>query len=403
MGMTASMKKSSFAVCFLGLILCGCAGPKHTRVKATSAAELSQYIRAVLKISQENTAGAEEALKKLNERRPDLEELSSRAASQPGDLETQKTLARSYLQEKMYLNAFQLYQKLHDKIPDDAEIEIALARIWDSWADYSMALQCAQRARRVSPQSAEALELLGRIFLHRKEVDKAIESFLEADKIASDDPVLHANIGYCYLLRRDWEKSRYYLERAAVLDPSIPEVHNHLGIALAYLGDHEHALQEFQTVNNAAAALNNLGSVFLARGQWEHARGAFLRALILRPDYGIAVSNLAASAVHIPLMPAQNPRVLALPVPTVPQAASTINHGLFRVQVYSAKTRKKVNEFVDTLAAKGYKTKIVYSNLKARGIWYGVQVEGFESRLAALNAAQTLLRKKIISEFHILA
>lgn len=267
----------------------------------SSPAALSDHIQAVLKISSENTAATEQALKQLHERRPDLAKLSSRASANGKDVESRRVLAEAYLEEGLLPYAFQMYQEIQSINPEDPRAELGVARVWDKWGDFGLAHQHAEQAVMLEPGSAEALEVLGRVQLHRNQLDQALSAFLSALQLKPQNPSVLNNAGYVFLKRGDLLQARLYLEQAVAIDGSLVEAHNNLGIALARLGDRDRALQEFLAVNDPSAAFNNLGVVYLGQKRWSEARDAFRRALALDPGHSKARTNLAEAEAHMPL------------------------------------------------------------------------------------------------------
>ena len=94
-------------------------GPGKKVYFSASPADLSEDIRTVLKISQEDPQSSE-ALKKLHERRPELEGLVERIAENPEDIESRRTLAAHYLKEGLYYSAFELYEQIRSTGFEDA-------------------------------------------------------------------------------------------------------------------------------------------------------------------------------------------------------------------------------------------------------------------------------------------
>jgi Flp pilus assembly protein TadD len=273
-----------------------------------SQGTLSDYVRSVLKLSQENTVSAAEDQKRLHARRTDLAELWSRAAIDPADVEARRILADAYIDAGLLPYAFQMYQEVQLRRPNDSRAESGVARVWDKWGDLELARQHAERAVVLEPDSVKALELLGSVHLHRGEFDLALSAFLSAIKIKPQDPSLLNNAGYIYLKRGDLLQARIYLEHAIASDDSLVEAHNNLGITLARMGDQERALREFMAVNDPAGAFNNLGVVYMGQRNWIEARDAFRRAVALDPKHEKAQANLKESEYHIP-----PPAVINLP------------------------------------------------------------------------------------------
>ena len=273
-----------------------------------SPSALSNFIQATLRISRENTVAAEDALKQLHKRRPLLAELSSRVAANGTDIDSRRLLAEAYMEEELLPYAFQMYQEIQSIKPDDSLAELGVARVWDRWGDYGLAYQHAERAVVLDPQSAEALEALGRVHLHRNQIDQALSAFLSALVIKPQSASLLSNTGYLFLKRGDLIQARVFLERAVAADDSLVEAHNNLGIVLARMGETNQAFSEFLTVNDPAAAFNNLGVVYLDQKRWAEARDVFRRALLLDPGHKKARTNLAEAEAHVP-----RPTIINLP------------------------------------------------------------------------------------------
>src|SRR6266404_1997346 len=275
-------------------------GSAKDSTSSGSPTALSNFIQATLKISRENTAAAEEALNQLHKRRPYLAELSSRIAANGTDIDSRRLLAEAYMDEGLLPYAFQMYQEIQSIKPEDSFAEVGVARLWDRWGDYGLAYQHAERAVVLDPKSAEALEALGRVHLHRNQIDQALSAFLSAVEIKPQSASLLSNTGYLFLKRGDLQQARVYLERAVAADDSLVEGRNNLGIVLARLGEPNHALEQFMSVNDPAAAFNNLGVVYLDQRRWADAREAFRRALVLDPEHKKAQTNLAEAEAHMP-------------------------------------------------------------------------------------------------------
>ena len=315
------MRRYSSLILLVALVLSlpGCVRHKSVRVAPANGSAkqsndsgtptaLSNFIQATLRISQENTAAAADALKQLHTRRPHLAELSRRVATNGTDIDSRRLLADAYMDEGLLPYAFQMYQEIQSIKPDDSRAALGVARVWDRWGDYGLAYQHAERAVLLEPKSAEALEALGRVHLHRNQIDQALSAFLSAVEIKPQSASLLTNAGYSFLKRGDLRQARLYLERAVAIDDSLVEARNNLGIVLARLGEPNGALREFMAVNDPAAAFNNLGVVYLEQKQWTGARDAFRRALALDPGHKKARANLAEAEAHVP-----RPTIINLP------------------------------------------------------------------------------------------
>ena len=310
---------SLFLLFALVVSLPGCARQKSVRVAPASSAAndsgstgsptaLSNFIQATLRISQENTMAAEEALKQLHKRRPVLAELSSRVAANGNDFDSRRMLADAYMDEGLLPYAFQMYQEIQSIRPNDPGAQLGVARVWDRWGDFDLAYQHAEHAVLLDPKSADALEMLGRVHMHRNQIDRALSAFLSAVEIKPQSAPLLSNTGYLFLKRGDLQQARLYLERAVAIDDSLVEARNNLGIVLARMGEPNSALREFMAVNDPAAAFNNLGVVYMEQKRWTDARAAFRRALALDPKHAKARANLVEAEARVP-----RPTIINLP------------------------------------------------------------------------------------------
>jgi Flp pilus assembly protein TadD len=162
---------------------------------------------------------------------------------------------------------------------------------------------------------AAAYDTLARVYLHANDPAGAISAFLKANELEPGDPIPLADAGYAYMLRGDWQQAKIYLERAVALDSSLPEANNNLAIVLAQLGDYDGALQRFSETSRPAAALNNLGVVYLSQHKPKEAMQVFQEALKAEPDYATAKNNLQTAPEAAPKpapKPAKTPTIVQL-------------------------------------------------------------------------------------------
>ena len=231
--------------------------PGKKAYRSTSPSRLSEHIRSVIKISSRNTPAEQKRLEGFLGHHPELASLYRRVAQKPDDLDSRRMLAHGYMNKRLYLHAFQLYQEIQVRTGPDPDLERAIARIWDEWGDYSIAWQYAERALAMDPNSTDSLELLGRIHLHRNDPDAAIAAFSKALEIAPQNASLRAHLGSAFLLKEDWKQAGNHLERAAQPQPAPLETREKLGMARVSLTESNPAERDPSTENSPALALKS--------------------------------------------------------------------------------------------------------------------------------------------------
>ncbi|GAB6039868.1 tetratricopeptide repeat protein [Endothiovibrio diazotrophicus] len=100
----------------------------------------------------------------------------------------------------------------------------------------------------------------------------------------------------CRQSRGEFEEALQAARQAVRLDPTTPDAHSNLGIALQSLGRLEEAEAAYRRAlairPDFAEAHGNLGRTLRERGRMDEAEAAYRRALAIRPDYADACYNL---------------------------------------------------------------------------------------------------------------
>ena len=100
-----------------------------------------------------------------------------------------------------------------------------------------------EAALRASPSHINARNGLAALYAEQGQLDKAIPIWvaLSAGVTGRDNAFLFSNLGHAYLLRGDYAQAQSALERACLVDPLNARAWEHLGTALAKLGQQERA------------------------------------------------------------------------------------------------------------------------------------------------------------------
>ena len=171
----------TISLCILATLACGCVlqrsvrqgeAGKNTELEPVKPYTLSEYIRAVYKLSSEGSHKQGEQQETLLAQSPQLAELAARIERNPADAEARSRLVSAYIDHQLYWQAHEL---LTNSQSDDADTNLNLATIWDAWGQFELALKYGNRAIDKGASSAQAYELMGRINLHRRMPAEAID------------------------------------------------------------------------------------------------------------------------------------------------------------------------------------------------------------------------------------
>jgi tetratricopeptide (TPR) repeat protein len=122
---------------------------------------------------------------------------------------------------------------------------------------------------------------------------------IEADPPGTEDPRQLGALAMLHAQQGRLEQAAQLLQQAVDCDPSMPELHNNLGMTLYSLQRTEEAIAAYGKALSLrpgyALAHNNLGVALAARGDHTEAITAYHEALVIQPDYVEALSNLGTS------------------------------------------------------------------------------------------------------------
>src|SRR5262249_3508076 len=142
--------------------------------------------------------------------------------------------------------------------PERAEFYFALAEAWQNSGDLSKALPLYREAVRRNPRLTLGWQKLGSALRRSRLYGESVEALKRADS-----PIAWHELGLTYRAQNKMTDAVAALQKAAALDPEMPEVHSNLGIVLLTSGEHRRA------------------------------EAAFREAIRIQPDYVDAHNNLA--------------------------------------------------------------------------------------------------------------
>ncbi|MFC0588206.1 TIR domain-containing protein [Novosphingobium aquiterrae] len=149
-----------------------------------------------------------------------------------------------------------------------------LAGAYQGLGEYEICLRLAKRTVDLAPSSPASHRILGDSYRMLGRTAEAVEAYRKQDRLSPFDSgrnVALSNLGMCLLLEGQAEAAEDALDRALMLDPEYPVALEWKAITAETLGKHQVALETMRQIRSSEAA------VPLDRHVWEIERNALLR------------------------------------------------------------------------------------------------------------------------------
>jgi tetratricopeptide (TPR) repeat protein len=143
------------------------------------------------------------------------------------------------------------------------------------------------------PGNNDAKLGLARILMHQGRNSDAGELFEAVHKQSPNDPVVLTQVGQFHAEQENWDQAIQLFQRANQLDPQNKDIHFHLGVALANVGDLRGAYTQFRTGLSERDSHFNLAKILHKRGDLTSAERHMARVLELDPEYQPAQEMMA--------------------------------------------------------------------------------------------------------------
>lgn len=168
---------------------------------------------------------------------------------------------------------------------------LPLSRLQRGAGNSEGALELLQQAQAVQPGNPEILSELAITLDQLERFAEAEQLHLQSTGHKPEIASTFNNLGFHYLQRERYEQAIPPLQKALRLDPRNELTRNNLAAAYLLRGEAERALQLFKESVGEAAAWNNLGYLYMTRGNRTLAEKAFRKALELDPRFYVQAKN----------------------------------------------------------------------------------------------------------------
>ena len=157
------------------------------------------------------------------------------------------------------------------------------------------ALKAYRAAAQLRPNDVSVLQGTAWLLRRLGHIDDALPLLQKALVLEPDRPELHNDMGVLFQDRDDFPKAITFHKRALKLNPRFTPALINMGVAQKRLGRIQEAIEACQAAldidMNLSEAHNNLGNLYRIQGRHAEAFRHLQRALQLRPDYPDALAN----------------------------------------------------------------------------------------------------------------
>jgi len=214
----------------------------------------------------------------------------------PENLEVNRGLMLSYLQEKRLDDAEALGQSAVARWPRDSELRHWLGLVYFKKGANSRALEALRGAEKLNGSEAGIHFDIALVLLSDNRYPEAAD---ELEKAIRSDPktaLPYVLLGRAYQNTNRSLQAVEQFQTALRLEPQLPLGHYHLGFAYASLGRNREAIAEYKKElvrsPNDASVLYQLGHCLLAEGEWTSAVAQLQKATEIDPQNFDALYDL---------------------------------------------------------------------------------------------------------------
>jgi tetratricopeptide (TPR) repeat protein len=206
-------------------------------------------------------------------------------------------LAEAYRLQGAPDNAVEIYQKLENSYPDLAQIPVLLGSLLFQQNQPNAARAEFDKALRIQPNYVPAIEQLVQLDLAQKQYTAALEC---VQQLVVRDPNLAVSqllLGTTLAAGGDTAQAESALNKAIKLQPDSQAAYLLLAQLYVQAGQSQKALEQLQVAldkdPNDETAMMLKALIDTSQKDFEGARDAYEKVLVIAPDNGMALNNLA--------------------------------------------------------------------------------------------------------------
>lgn len=203
-------------------------------------------------------------------------------------------VALAYLRGKQWIQAEAAFSVLTKELPKEANVWQGLGMAQLARKEIRGAQKAFSETLKLKPGSWVALQGMGILHNWQGEPGNAIPFFKKAIKVNASIPAIHNNLGISHLMTGQFEEAVACFKKALALNPDYKLATNNLALAYANLDRMDEAQATFERALGTPQARNNMGVIMAWKGDKQAAVQNFQEALKISPThYSLASHHLS--------------------------------------------------------------------------------------------------------------
>lgn len=162
---------------------------------------------------------------------------SDKAPAQPTEFDQGLSFATQMHVQGKHDVALNLYKELMTREPNHPYLNYAMGTLFADREDYGMAMPLLMRAVELDPQNHQAWNNLGAVFKSCFRHEEAVQALEAAQRLNPRNSPTYANWSGVYINEGCPEKCIPIAEEGLRFEPTSPQLHNHMALALLEMGE----------------------------------------------------------------------------------------------------------------------------------------------------------------------